>query len=260
MLSLRRPIFFPSVGTALPKLPLPTLQIPKLPLSRISSSSVKMAAKAVEHVVLFRVKPDAEPSKVDAMISSLNSLTTLPAVLHLTAGPISRLRSQSLDFTHLLHSRYRTKEDLAAYSAHPAHVSVVKESVLPVCDDIMAVDWEADLDGPALPPAGAAMRVTLLKLKEGLGDGEKGEVMIALGGIKGSFPEVEQISFGENFSPARAKGFTVGSVSIFPGKKEMEALDEKGETVEMHKEKVRGLLDSVVVVDYEILTPAVASL
>ncbi|XP_058079171.1 stress-response A/B barrel domain-containing protein UP3-like [Magnolia sinica] len=286
MLSLltTRPLkpLFSHFTHSLPKLPLPKLQIPKIPFSPspfkplpslslshtrpepASSSrlfsSVKMASKTIEHIVLFRVKPDTHPSKLDTMISRLNGLTSLPSVLHLTAGPISKNRSQSFDFTHLLHSRYKTKEDLASYSAEPAHVSVVKESVLPICDDVMGFDWVSDLDGPISPRPGSAMRITLLKLKEGLGDGEKGEILTVLGGIKASFPEIDQISFGENFSPARAKGFTVGSVSIFPGVKEMDGLDEKGQMVEMEKEKVRSLLESVIVLDYEIPLPTAASL
>lgn len=120
----------------------------------------------------------------------------------------------------------------------------------------MAFDWVADLDGPIVPRSNAAMRLTLLKLKDWAGDGEKGEILSVVGGIRNVFPEIEQISFGENFSPARAKGFSVGSIAIFPGLKEIDGLDEKGEIVEMQKEKVRDLLESVIVVDYLLPSPS----
>jgi Stress responsive A/B Barrel Domain len=53
------------------------------------------------------------------------------------------------------------------YANDPAHVKVVKECVLPICDDIMAVDWVAEglVPGPVAP--GSAIRLTLAKLKEG---------------------------------------------------------------------------------------------
>ncbi|XXG51383.1 hypothetical protein AAC387_Pa02g5169 [Persea americana] len=215
--------------------------------------------KTVEHVVLFKVKPDTSSSKIDSMISNLRSLVSLPPVLHLTAGPIHLNRSSSFNFTHLLHSRYRTKEDLAAYSAHPSHLDAVKTSVLPICDDVMAVDWIADLRGPIVPRPNSAMRLTLLKLKESE-EKEKGEILSVVGGIEKEFAEIEQLSFGENFSPARAKGFSIASIAIFAGLKEMEGLDDKGELVEMHKAKVRDLLEDVIVVDYVIPPPPSANL
>lgn len=104
------------------------------------------------------------------------------------------------------------------------------------------------------------MRLTLLKLKESAGDDGKGEVFSVVGEIRNGFPEIEQMSFGENFSPARAKGFSIGSIAVFPGLKEMDGLDEKGEMVEMHKAKVRDLLEDVIVVDYVIPSPPSANL
>lgn len=216
--------------------------------------------KTVEHVVLFKVKPDTSSSKIDSMISNLRSLVSLPPVLHLTAGPIHLNRSSSFNFTHLLHSRYRTKEDLAAYSSHPSHLDAVKTSVLPICEDIMAVDWIADLHGPIVPRSNGAMRLTLLKVKESEEEKEKGEILSVVGGIEKEFAEIEQLSFGENFSPARAKGFSIASIAIFAGLKEMEGLDDKGEMVEMHKAKVRDLLEDVIVVDYVIPPPPSANL
>lgn len=231
--------------------------------SSSSFSSIRMSSsqtQTVEHVVLFKVKPETDLSKIDSMLSGLRSLTSLPSVLHLSAGPIHRNRSSSFHFTHLLHSRYNDKDDLASYSSHPSHLDVVKASVLPICDDVMAVDWIAHLDGAISPRSNAAMRLTLLKLKESAGDDGKGEVFSVVGGIRNGFPEIEQMSFGDNFSPARAKGFSIGSIAVFPGLKEMDGLDEKGEMVEVHKAKVRDLLEDVIVVDYVIPSPPSANL
>ncbi|KAF8406800.1 hypothetical protein HHK36_005921 [Tetracentron sinense] len=104
------------------------------------------------------------------------------------------------------------------------------------------------------------MRLSFLKLKEGLGDGEKGEVLGVIGGIKDCFETIDQISFGENFSPARAKGFSIASLAILPGLSELDGLDTNEEIVKAQKEKVRDFLEAVIVVDYVILPPQSASL
>ncbi|XP_059633202.1 stress-response A/B barrel domain-containing protein UP3 [Cornus florida] len=226
-----------------------------------SPPSIKMSTQIIEHIVLFKVKPDTDPSKVTAMVNGLNALSSLPQVLHLTTGPLLRNRSSAFTFTHMLHSRYNSKDDLNAYTAHPSHLAVVGESVRPICEDIMAVDWVVDdLSSPLVPRSGSAMRVTFLKLKECLEEKEKGEILGVIGGIKERFGSIDQLSLGENFSPARAKGFSIASIALFPGLSELEALDSNVELVNAEKEKVRDLLESVIVLDYVIPAPQSASL
>ncbi|CAH9065943.1 unnamed protein product [Cuscuta europaea] len=221
---------------------------------RFSAATIRMSSgPIVEHVVLFKVKPDVEPSRVNEMVVNLKGLTSLPQVLHLTAGPVLRNRSASFAFTHMLHSRYASKSDLADYSAHPDHLAVVKVNVLPVCDDIMAVDWICDdLAGPVKVPPGSAQRVTFLKLKENLGENEKSEILSVTKGIKEKISSIDQMSVGENFSPARAKGFSIASVAVFGGVRELEALESQSAAENEEKDKVRGFLDGVLVVDYAV--------
>lgn len=117
----------------------------------------------------------------------------------------------------------------------------------------MAVDWVTDdFSGPVAVPAGSALRVTFLKLKEGAGESEKARVLEVIGGIKGVFPVIEQISFGENFSMGRAKGFSVGSVAVLPGLGELEKVDEDEGRAGAEKDKVRDLIESVIVLDYVV--------
>ncbi|WOH08971.1 hypothetical protein DCAR_0728422 [Daucus carota subsp. sativus] len=208
-------------------------------------------SQIIEHIVLFKVKPDTDPSKIASMIDGLNSLTSLDQVVHLSAGALHRTRSSSLSFTHMLHSRYNSKQDLQAYSAHPAHVSVVTECVKPIAEDIMAVDWiGSDLTGPVALPAGSAIRLTFLKLKPELGEKESDQVLGVIGGIKDKFPVIDQITFGKNFSPDRAKGYSIASLAVFPGLSELDGLDSAG--AELEKEKARDMLESVLVLDYVI--------
>lgn len=203
----------------------------------------------IEHIVLFKIKPDTDQEKVSAMFDELNGLISLDQVVHLTAGPLLRTHFSSLTFTHMLHSRYNSKEDLKAYAVHPAHVSVVKESA-PIVDDIMAVDWVVKhLAGPVALAPGSAIRVAISKLKESLGEKEKAQVLEVIGGIGNQFPSIDQFTFGENFSPDRAKGYSIASLAVLPGLSE---LDSNSELVKSHEEKARDLLGSTLALDYVI--------
>ncbi|KAK7363289.1 hypothetical protein VNO77_05425 [Canavalia gladiata] len=245
MLCLRTHLSFPFSLSFWPSKQLKTLT---------SRSSIRMmSTEIVEHIVLFKVKEETEASKVSAMVNGLSSLVSLDQVLHLSVGPLLRNRSSSLTFTHMLHSRYRSKQDLDAYSAHPSHVSVVKGNVLPIIDDIMAVDWVADdLRGDLVPPQGSAIRVSFLKLKE---NAVRDEVLGVVRGLPESFKQISQLSCGENFSPARAKGFSIASLAVFPGPSELEAVDSNEELVNYQKDKVRDHIETVVVVDYVVPPP-----
>ncbi|CAL9054790.1 stress-response A/B barrel domain-containing protein UP3-like [Musa acuminata AAA Group] len=253
----RSPLKFPLFPSSARPLSAPR----RRPFASASSAATMAAIATVEHVVLFKVRDSTDPSKVDAMVSNLRSLISLDISVYLAAGPVLRHRSTAASaagFTHLLHSRYRSKADLAAYSAHPAHVAIVKEHVLPICDDIMAVDWVAELDGPAAPPTGSAVRLTLAKPKEGAA----AELAQTLAEAKSFAPAaVTQLSYGENFSPARAKGFDVGFLAVFPSLEELDALDAgEKDLLESVKEKVRPLLESVIVLDAVVPPPPAASL
>ncbi|CAL5340586.1 hypothetical protein CsSME_00024692 [Camellia sinensis var. sinensis] len=150
-----------------------------------------MSTQIIKHIILFKAKPDTDPSKIDSMTTGLNSLISPHQVLHLTAGPLLCTRSSPFPFTHLLHSRYNSKDDLTAYSDHPSHLTVVTNFVTLICDDIMAVDWVADSSTPWFP-SGSAIRVMFLKLKEGLVDTEKKrEILGVIGGIKDIFPSID---------------------------------------------------------------------
>lgn len=202
------------------------------------------ATHAVEHIVLIRVKDDVEPSKVNDM----RSLATLDQVRHLTVGPVLRSDATTADlrFTHMLHSRYDSKEDLEAYNAHPRHLGAVRGSLFPICGDLMAVDWFGDEDAlPPHPTPGSAIRVSFLKLKDGAGGEVKDEVLDAVRKMRGGGGAISGFSCGGNFSPEWAKGLSIASLAVFPGRKELEEVDPNEWLV-----KVREHLESVVVVDY----------
>ncbi|XP_030542612.1 stress-response A/B barrel domain-containing protein UP3-like [Rhodamnia argentea] len=214
----------------------------------------------IEHVVLFKVKDGTDPSRVNAMVDGLNALISLDSVLHLAAGLVLRTRSSSSPstFTIMLHGRYRTKDDLAAYAHHQDHMRVVKELGSPICEDIMAVDWVTDrvpVGAVALLP-GSPIRVSLLKLKEGSGEEAKGEVLSAVAeGIRDGLGGMEHATWGENFSPSRSKGFSIASLAVFKGIEEMEAA-----AAGPRQEKVEKYVDGMITVDYAVPHPQPAGL
>lgn len=191
------------------------------------------------------------------MVSGLQGLKSLDTVLQLTVGPVLHVTSDTYKFTHALHSRYKDKQDLANYSGHPQHLSVVNELILPIIDDIFAFDWEAELDGPMTPTYGA-LKVTVFNPRV-LAQPQKSELIEILSGYKSIFPTIRQVSFGENFSPARAKGFTWGFLSLFPGIKELDELNKNAEHIQLQGEKILPQMEKFMVVDM-IPSPNPASL
>ncbi|TKY54431.1 Stress responsive alpha-beta barrel [Spatholobus suberectus] len=116
----------------------------------------------------------------------------------------------------------------------------------------MALDWVVDAHGGGtVPPPDSALRVTFFKLKEGLGDHVKDEVVGAIRGIQRELKQAIQLSCGENFSPARAKGFSIASLAVFPGLSELEAADSNEGLGNYQKnEKIKEHVESVMVLDY----------
>ncbi|KAK7265422.1 hypothetical protein RJT34_33042 [Clitoria ternatea] len=124
----------------------------------------------------------------------------------------------------MLHSRYNSKQDLEAYSAHPTHVTVAKGNIFPIIEDIMVVDWIVDdLSAHLVPPQGSAIRVSFLKLND---DAARDRVL---------------------------GGFSIASLVVFLGSSELEAVDSNEELLNYQKDKVRDYIESVVVVDYVVL-------
>ncbi|KAI8001568.1 Stress-response A/B barrel domain-containing protein UP3 [Camellia lanceoleosa] len=110
-----------------------------------------MSTQIIEHIVLFKVKPNTDPSKIDSMLTGLNAIISLHQVLYLIADTLLRTQSSPFPFTHMLHTRYNSKDNQTAYSDHPSYVTVVTDFVKLICDDIMAIDWVPDSSIPRLP-------------------------------------------------------------------------------------------------------------
>ena len=95
----------------------------------------------VEHIVLFKLKSDAPPEAVQAMVDGLSGLrTSIPGIVDLTVGENFGDRSQG--FTHGLTVRFQSRQALDDYIPHPAHQKAVQELIRPILDEIIVVDYE----------------------------------------------------------------------------------------------------------------------
>ncbi|KAL5198465.1 hypothetical protein ABZP36_001977 [Zizania latifolia] len=255
MICLRAALPFPSSPLRLALKPSSSSRS-ALRVAAMSSSGASPAVAApIEHIVLIKVRPEAAASgAAAAMVSSLQALSTLvPGVSYIHAGPVLRLRSpaaEALGPTHLLHSRYATKPDLAAYAVHPAHVAAVQGHVLPNALDTTAIDWVNAAQVPSPVAPGSAVRLTLAKVKEGVDVPQLVEKVAAATAAAGE-AKGAKVSFGENFSPARAKGYQFGMVAVFDSVEDLDAVEGDGK-VEGAKAEVRPLLDEVLVLDFVV--------
>ena len=94
----------------------------------------------VQHLVLFRVRADAAPAQVEAMLAGLRSLASLDGVEEMAVG--ANFSERSAGFTHALSARFRDRAALAAYGPHPAHQKVVHELVRAVNEETIVVDYD----------------------------------------------------------------------------------------------------------------------
>ncbi|MCO5567650.1 hypothetical protein L7F22_021344 [Adiantum nelumboides] len=81
-------------------------------------------------------------------------------------------------YTHALHCRYTSKEDLASYTNDPYHLDVINKYIVPIVEDRLALDWEADLEDPVLQAGSyGAVRIVAMKPKQGLEGAELSKLM-----------------------------------------------------------------------------------
>ncbi len=95
----------------------------------------------IEHLVLMKVKPKADGARIKRMLDDLSGLATkIQGIVELSCGENTSDRSQG--FTHGLRVVFQSRADLEAYLPHEEHKRVVSESVQPICDDLLVVDYE----------------------------------------------------------------------------------------------------------------------
>jgi len=109
----------------------------------------------ISHVVLFKVKPDhvhetkrfqeeaAKLKQIEGVIDVAFNENFSPdraKGYRFTLAIFTSLIPNS--FTHVLSVTMASREVLPIYADHPVHVAFAKEVMLPVRDDILAVDFD----------------------------------------------------------------------------------------------------------------------
>ncbi|KAI5054985.1 hypothetical protein GOP47_0030130 [Adiantum capillus-veneris] len=201
--------------------------------------------RVIEHIVLLKVKESASAEQQDALISGLRSLKCLPMVIELSAGKV--VQSTCEPYTHALHCRCMSKEDLTSYANDPYHLDVINKYIVPIVEDRLALDWEADVEDPILHSSSyGAVRIATMKPKQSLGSEELSSVMDVLREHKRLLPIIKQVSVGKNFSPARAKDYEWAYLAVFPSPN---VLKESKELEGLHAQ-VASAMEKINVVDY----------
>mgnify|MGYP005837896343 CR=1 FL=1 len=95
----------------------------------------------IEHIVLFKWKPETSPEQIAAAITGLQRLkTAIPGIVDLSCGQNFCDRAQG--FQTALVVRFTDRNALETYQPHPAHQAVVHTLIKPIAADILAVDFE----------------------------------------------------------------------------------------------------------------------
>src|SRR5687768_10989600 len=95
----------------------------------------------IEHLVLFKFKPDVGDDHIARVAAALSALKgSVPSIVDLSTGRNFCDRAQGFQLGLVV--RVKDKEGLGAYAAHPRHLAVVNELVKPYVENVLAVDYE----------------------------------------------------------------------------------------------------------------------
>eukprot|EP00249_Psilotum_nudum_P010870 c22818_g1_i1 orf=172-792(+) len=197
----------------------------------------------VEHLVLFKAKDGIPISVLESAVDIIRALPThISGIIQFHAGSTIGNLHHPTKWTHYICGRYVDKQALHAYDIHPKHLEVVKENAA-CMEEVLAVDWEATLDGEVVKADYGAGRAVVIKWKEGVAQEKIQELERSLA----NFPGIKRHTAGPNFSPERAKGFQWGFVAQFSTVEELKELQVSKKHEELlHSE----LVETFDIVDF----------
>jgi hypothetical protein len=94
----------------------------------------------IEHLVFMKLKEDTSNEKIEALIRALKSLVSLPGVVDITAGRNFTDRGKGFNFA--LRVTLTDRAALEKYGPCPEHQRVKEEHIIPILEDILAIDYE----------------------------------------------------------------------------------------------------------------------
>lgn len=97
----------------------------------------------IQHMVLFKFKPEVTPKKITEIFSQLAQLQQLiPGITYFAGGPNSSLEGLSQGYTHGFLMTFESVDARDTYLPHPEH-EVVKAALLQCIDSVLTFDFEA---------------------------------------------------------------------------------------------------------------------
>ena len=94
----------------------------------------------VVHTVLIKLKDGVTDEQVEHLRSEIATLTSVPGVRTISSGrTFTTARAGGYSFG--ISVELENKEALSVYASHPDHVRVKDEALLPLTDDLVALDW-----------------------------------------------------------------------------------------------------------------------
>ncbi len=95
-----------------------------------------------EHIVVFKLKPDTELEKQQALVNQLLSFKgRIPGIVDVSAGVnVTEETKNKQGYTLGLRVTFDGLASLRAYGPHPVHQEFVK-TVGDVCDNVIVVDY-----------------------------------------------------------------------------------------------------------------------
>lgn len=95
----------------------------------------------IEHLVLFRWKPEATVEQIAEVMRGLGGLKDrVPGITSLSTGVDFSGRAHG--YTHALVIRFSDRASFDAYGPHPAHRAVVEDTIVPILADVIDFDFE----------------------------------------------------------------------------------------------------------------------
>lgn len=94
----------------------------------------------IEHIVLFKLTPEAAEADRRSIVSTAGELKSIEGVLNVTCGENFSDRNQGYEIGLVV--RFRDRESLERYLPHPAHRGWVDRYVTPFKADVIVVDYE----------------------------------------------------------------------------------------------------------------------
>lgn len=96
----------------------------------------------VHHIVLFKLKPEVTPAKVEEiMMNSRIQLLKIPEVLSMRCGKKIDPKSE---WPFFIAVDFESLDKLAIYRDDPVHIKFVEEVIKPHTTERLALDYEMD--------------------------------------------------------------------------------------------------------------------